>query len=338
MLTGFGRPRRAGRAVRRAAGAVLLRVVLPCVLLMVATGCGGGTGGGGMGSGSAGSGGSGGGSSDAASNNRPAATALATAPAFSPGSGSAAAAAASASAAASGSGAWAGWRPQLGTSWQWQLSGPLDTRVDAAVYDVDGFTTSAAQVAALHAEGRKVICYISVGAYEDFRPDRQRFPAVLLGASDGWPGERWLDIRRLDLLEPIIAARFDMCRSKGFDGVEPDNVDGYANDTGFPLTAADQLAFNRMVAGLAHRRGLAVALKNDLDQVPQLVGDFDFAVDEQCAEYQECDELLPFTAAGKAVLEAEYNLPRSAFCGAARRLRFSAMLKRLSLDAWRQAC
>nr|WP_182456967.1 endo alpha-1,4 polygalactosaminidase [Streptacidiphilus sp. P02-A3a] len=241
-------------------------------------------------------------------------------------------------ASAAGAGAWAGWRPAVGTSWQWQLSGPLDTRVDAAVYDVDGFTTSTAQVAALHAEGRKVVCYISVGAYEDFRPDRQRFPAVLLGGSDGWPGERWLDIRRLDLLEPIIAARFAMCRSKGFDGVEPDNVDGYANATGFPLTAADQLAFNRMVARLAHQRGLAVALKNDLDQVPQLVGDFDFAVDEQCAEYQECDELVPFIAAGKAVLEAEYNLPRPAFCGAARRLRFSAMLKHLSLDAWRQAC
>jgi hypothetical protein len=129
-----------------------------------------------------------------------------------------------------------------------------------------------------------------------------------------------------------------MCRSEGFDAVEPDNVDGYANDTGFPLTAADQLAFNRVVAGLAHRDGLAVALKNDLGQVPQLVGDFDFAVDEQCAEYQECDQLLPFTAAGKAVLEAEYDLPRPAFCPAARRLRFSAMLKHLSLDAWRQAC
>ncbi|MBC3842563.1 endo alpha-1,4 polygalactosaminidase [Streptacidiphilus sp. 4-A2] len=230
------------------------------------------------------------------------------------------------------------WRPALGTSWQWQLSGPLDTRVDAAVYDLDGFGTSAAQVAALHAEGRRVVCYISVGAYEDFRPDRQRFPSLLLGRSDGWPGERWLDIRRLDLLEPIIAARFAMCRDKGFDGVEPDNVDGYTNDTGFPLTAADQLAFNRAVAAVAHRDGLAVALKNDLDQVPQLVGDFDFSVDEQCAEYQECDQLLPFTAAGKAVLEAEYDLPGSAFCPAARRLHFSAMLKHLSLDAWRRPC
>ena len=230
------------------------------------------------------------------------------------------------------------WQPKPGTSWQWQLSGTVDTGVKADVYDVDGFGTSAATVAALHARGRKVVCYVSVGSYEDFRPDRQRFPAVLLGRSDGWPGERWLDIRRTDLLRPIIAERFDMCRAKGFDAVEPDNVDGYANDTGFPLTAAEQLVFNRMVATLAHQRGLAVALKNDPDQVPQLVGDFDFAVVEQCAEYQECDQFEPFVAAGKAVFESEYNLPTSAFCPQTRRLGFSAMLKHLALDAWREPC
>jgi hypothetical protein len=183
-----------------------------------------------------------------------------------------------------------------------------------------------------------VVCYVNVGAYEDFRPDRSAFPAALLGAANGWPGERWLDIRRLDALRPILARRFDMCRAKGFDAVEPDNVDGYQNDSGFPLTAGDQLVFNRMVAGLAHADGLAVGLKNDLDQVDGLVGDFDFAVNEQCAEYQECEQLTPFVDRGKAVFEAEYNLPTAAFCPLSRRLRFSALLKHLSLDAWRRSC
>ena len=257
------------------------------------------------------------------------------------GSSDGAPAAAPTSAPASGSpptGRAARWQPVPGESWQWQLSGAVDTRVDAAVYDVDGFTTSAAVVAALHAAGRKVICYVDVGAYEDFRPDRSSYPASLLGAGNGWPGERWLDIRRSAVLRPIIARRFDMCRDKGFDAVEPDNVDGYQNRSGFPLTAADQLAFNRMVAGLAHARGLAVGLKNDLDQVPQLVGAFDFAVNEQCAQYQECDALLPFTSRGKAVFEAEYDLPTTRFCPDARRMRFSALLKRLALDAWRRSC
>ena len=43
-----------------------------------------------------------------------------------------------------------------------------------------------------------------------------------------------------------MAARFDLCRQKGFDAVEPDLVDGYIQTTGFPLTAADQLTYNRM--------------------------------------------------------------------------------------------
>jgi hypothetical protein len=201
----------------------------------------------------------------------------------------------------------------------------VDTGVDAAAYDIDGFDTSAAAVAALHAKGRKVICYINAGAYEDFRPDRSAYPASVLGSGNGWQGERWLDIRRLDALRPILGKRFDLCRSKGFDAVEPDNVDGYRNGSGFPLTAADQLAFNRTVAGLAHARGLAVGLKNDLDQVPQLVGDFDFA-------------LTPFVEQGKAVFEAEYNLPTAAFCPQARSLGFSALRKHLDLDAWRQTC
>jgi hypothetical protein len=135
-----------------------------------------------------------------------------------------------------------------------------------------------------------------------------------------------------------MAKRFDMCRTKGFDAVEPDNTDGYRNRTGFKLTAADQLTFNRMIAKLAHDRGMAVGLKNDLDQIPQLLGDFDFAVNEQCAEFDECARLKPFIAAGKAVFHVEYNLPPSRFCAQSGRLGLSSMEKRLELGAWRAPC
>ncbi|CAL9420118.1 hypothetical protein SUDANB120_01833 [Streptomyces sp. enrichment culture] len=230
------------------------------------------------------------------------------------------------------------WRPGPVTSWQWQLSGKLDTSVEAPVYDVDGFDTSREQVAALHKAGRRVICYLSTGAWEEFRPDAAEFPAELLGRGNGWDGERWLDIRRTAELEPLMAARLDMCRDKGFDAVEPDNMDGYANTTGFPLTAEDQLRYNRLIARLARDRGLAVGLKNDLDQVPQLVGDFDFAVNEQCAQYGECELLAPFTDAGKAVFHVEYELPASRFCDRTRKLGFASMQKKYDLGAWRKPC
>ena len=163
-------------------------------------------------------------------------------------------------------------------------------------------------MADLHARGRKVACYFSAGSFENWRPDAAQFPDEVKGRSNGWPGERWLDVRRLDVLGPIIDARLDLCRAKGFDSVDPDNVDAWSNNSGFPITGADQLAFNRYIANAAHARGLSVALKNDLDQIPELLPYFDWAVNEQCAQYAECDLLVPFVQAGKPVMEIEYTL------------------------------
>ena len=231
------------------------------------------------------------------------------------------------------------WAPQQGASWQWQLTGDLDLTVDVPVYDVDFEKTTAEQVAELKSKGRHVICYVSVGSVENFRPDHGSFPSIVVGkAMEGWPDEHWLDIRRWDELEPIFGARFDQCKAKGFDAVEPDNVDAYANESGFPLTAADQLTFNRRIAALAHDRGLSVGLKNDLEQVAELEPDFDFAVNEECMQYDECDDLKPFLQAGKAVLHVEYELAPEEFCAKARELRLSSMRKPLDLGADRQPC
>jgi hypothetical protein len=193
-------------------------------------------------------------------------------------------------------------------------------------------------VSALHAAGRKAICYIDFGTWENWRPDASSFPDSVKGKSNGWPGEQWLDIRQLAVLQPIMSARLDLCKAKGFDAVEPDNIDGYTNSTGFPLTATDQLAYNKWIASAAHARGLSVGLKNDLDQVPDLVSSFDWALDEQCFQYNECDALTPFIQAGKAVLEVEYQGNPDNFCPAADAIGLSSMKKKLSLTSWRQPC
>lgn len=244
-----------------------------------------------------------------------------------------------AGAATAGTKSW--WHPKASArlTWQIQFTGKIDTGVNAAVYDLDGDATTAAQVKALHKRGKKVICYVSAGSYEDWRADAAKFPAAVLGKDlDGWPGEKWLDVRRWDALGPIMKARFQACRAKGFDAVDPDNVDGWANDSGFALTAADQLTYNKRLASLAHGLGLAIGLKNDLDQVRHLVGHFDFSINEQCAYYRECDLLKPFIAKNKPVFQIEYEVPAASFCPASRTLGFSAIRKRMSLDAWRQSC
>jgi hypothetical protein len=198
------------------------------------------------------------------------------------------------------------YRPGLGVTWTWQLQGAILTGPIAEIYDVDLFETPSNVVDELHGLGRKVLCYFSAGSVEQGRPDAGRFPASAIGRPlDGYPDERWLDIRRQDVFE-VMVARLDLAVARGCDGVEPDNVTAYRNDTGFSITSADQLAFNRQLANHAHARNLTIALKNAGDQVLDLVAYFDLELNEECHEYQECDELQPFIAAGKPVLNAEY--------------------------------
>jgi len=232
------------------------------------------------------------------------------------------------------------WIPAPKTTWQWQLNGlPLDQSFDVEMYDIDLFDNDAATVAALHAAGRKVVCYMNAGGWEEWRPDADEFDESIIGANlDDWKGERWLDIRRIDILAPIMEARMDSCRDKGFDGLEPDNIDGYLNDTGFPLDYDDQLAYNIWLAETAHARGLSIGLKNDMDQAPELLAHFDWALNEECFQYEECETLLPFIEAGKAVFNVEYSLDTGEFCAQARELEFNSLKKNLDVDAWRESC
>ena len=194
-------------------------------------------------------------------------------------------------------------------------------------------------IAQLKAAGHKVVCYFSAGSSEDWRPDYAKFVAADKGkALDGWAGEKWLDVRSANV-RAVMAGRLDLAKSKGCDGVEPDNVDGYSNSTGFTLSAADQLDYNRFLATGAHAVGLAVALKNDVDQLAALEPSFDFAVNEQCHEYSECDGYAVFTTQDKPVFNAEYKAEyvssatsREALCAAAHAVNLRTLVLPLALD------
>jgi hypothetical protein len=233
------------------------------------------------------------------------------------------------------------WRPAPGTSWQWQLTDlPIDRSLDVQMYDIDLFDVPQATIDALHAEGRIVICYFSAGSYEEWREHADRFPSAALGNDlDGWAGERWLDVRNATV-RTIMTDRLDLAVSKDCDGVEPDNVDGYTNDPGFDFDGSDQLAYNRFLAAEAHARGLSIGLKNDLDQIGDLVDDFDWALNEECFSYDECGLLSPFIDAGKAVFQVEYGGAglESTICPQASARDFDTLIKRWDLDAWRISC
>jgi hypothetical protein len=242
------------------------------------------------------------------------------------------------------------YRPAASATWQWQLQpnadGDINTTYDVDVYDIDLFDADQAVITALQADGRRVICYFSAGSYEDFRDDAASFdPADLGNTLDGFPDERWLDIHSAGV-HAIMLDRLDLAKAKACDGVEPDNVTAFENNSGFAITATDQLAFNRFLANAAHQRGLSIALKNDLPQVADLLDYFDFAVNEQCNEFDECAVYDAFIQAGKPVFNAEYAEPyvndpaaRANLCADAANQDLRTLVLPLDLDdSFRFAC
>ena len=129
-----------------------------------------------------------------------------------------------------------------------------------------------------------------------------------------------------------ISARLDHCRQDGFDGVEMDVVDAWSNRTGLTISGDTQLLFNTALANLAHSKGFTVALKNDVEQIPDLARYFDYAINEQCEQYSECGNYTTyFASAGKAVFQVEYKLKLSTFCPPANAANRNAILKTFDL-------
>jgi hypothetical protein len=211
------------------------------------------------------------------------------------------------------------WKPTPGQPihWHWQLSQdfvyPRDVLPHVTVYDIDGEQATAQTVAQLHALGPnvKVICYIDAGVYETYRSDASRFPKSVIGKADeGWDGSFWLDIRQTEILLPIMGDRMQhWCKDKGFDAVEPDETEVWSNNSGFPITKAQNNAYNIQIAAMAHELGLSVGLKGNTTEAPELWSYFDWTLNEQCWQYRECDNLsTSFLAHGKAVFNIEYDV------------------------------
>ncbi len=243
---------------------------------------------------------------------------------------------------------WINWyKPDIYSSWQWQLMGAVNTSYDVDIYDIDLFDSNETLIQSLKDNGKKVICYFSAGSYENWRDDKDDFLNEVLGDNmDGWAGEKWLDISN-ESLKPIMEARLDLAKQKGCDGVEPDNMDGYTNNTSFSLSASDQLTYNKFIANEARKRGLSVGLKNDVDQIVQLEPFFDFSVNESCHRYNECENMQPFIDANKPVFNAEYaqeyinnsNGERDNMCADSINLQFKTLILPLELDSsFRYSC
>ena len=207
--------------------------------------------------------------------------------------------------------------------------------------DVDVFTTSAAKVAQLKAQGAYMVCYINAGSYQPGYPDSDQYPNYLkIQADPDWPGEYFLDVT--DVFKPnselarILNARLKLCKDKGFDAVEPDNLQNDENVRGGLITTQQQIDFNGWFADAAHAHGLAVFQKNGPDKVllrdrtgKMMVEKFDGILNEECQQYNECVPLAEYPKRGKLALNVEYK--RDPNCTQSNQLQINTIRKDLSL-------
>jgi hypothetical protein len=228
--------------------------------------------------------------------------------------------------------------PNEGPEFQWELDHPLNIRLASdtgsgavnslgarsgatTLFDIDGITNPASTVRALHALGDRAICYIEVGAAGDYYPAgtehvqvsyyQQFLRAHDLGATvPGYP-ERYLNVNAASTVAIVKAMIRQQCAAKGFDAVEPDIDDSYADATGFRVTEADSVRYDRALAAYAHSLGLAWGQKNgdgDSGFSRALEPATDFLLVEECEYYQTCGVVTaPYTRARKLVLDAEYT-------------------------------
>ena len=267
------------------------------------------------------------------------------------------------------------WQPAQDSDWMWEISSPLDvtnaslmgTGVtayngdtapgdNATVYDIDGIINPASTVASLHAMGDRAICYIEVGAAGNYYSAAQEgisttYYAQLQAAGDlgselsGYP-ENFLNINSASTVSIIESMIQQQCAQKGFDGVETD-LDGTFNNnegsTGFTITQANEEAYLTTLANYMHAQNLAWIIKNADDTgIQSFVTDMEplaqADLSEQCNEYSTCNLLSVFSAAGKAIFNAEYNLKASQFCPADNAAHINGVLFNVNLNGGRTPC
>jgi hypothetical protein len=235
-------------------------------------------------------------------------------------------------------GAW-----QLGprTTWQVQLTGKLDTTIDARLYIVDFEDVGAATIAELHAAGRAVACYLSAGSWESWRSDATSFPVATIGnPMANYPQEYWLDIRD-GTVQGLMLARVNRARSNGCDAIELSNLSNTGQDTGFAaLASTDYVTYGQAMARAVSARGMSVGLDGAEDLLGELLPVFDWGAAVDCFATDGCQAWSPMLAANRPVLLVEFGDAATAqeICASATQAGYDALIKNRAFDAFRIPC
>lgn len=220
--------------------------------------------------------------------------------------------------------------PPADARWFAQLDGSVDFSQDFELFYVDALNVDAAELSALHTQGKHFLCYLSAGTLESFRDDAGDFPDSVIGNElSGYPNERWLDVRS-DSVRSLMARRVQALAALGCDGVPPSSLAVQAADTGFDLSLGDALDYARWLAERIHAAGMSAGLTGPSELTQELWPTFDFGLAIGCVVGSGCSEYAPLRQAKKSVLHVELGEPvdqdAPELCKSAQMLGFDALV------------
>ncbi len=275
------------------------------------------------------------------------------------------------------------WQPAEDTDWQWEIGTPLVTsntslmgtgvtafNGDTApgdnpkIYDIDAIQNPASTVAALHAMGDHVICYIEVGTAGNYYSaadegiattyyqQLQNAGVFSSNSLSGFP-EKFINYTNPAAVSIIESMIKQQCANKGFDGVETDLDETWGGEEGTPqfspaatLTQANEEAYLTTLANFMHANNLGWISKNlDDEGSASFVSDMQplsqGMISEECNVNASCNLLTPFLNAKKWIGNAEYTsdgTTQAKFCASDNNLNLNGVLFNVNLNTQRAPC
>jgi hypothetical protein len=195
--------------------------------------------------------------------------------------------------------------PPTHAKFDYQIGGPYTPPSGVQVVTRDRTAAPAA--------GLYNICYVNAFQVQPGEQGQWASDLLLRDANgnlvidEDW-GEPLLDLRTADKRNRVatkVKGWIDGCATTGYKAIEPDNYDSYTRSKNL-LTAANAEAYLTVLASYAHSKNLAIAQKNTVELAGdrQAVG-LDFAVAEECGQYDECGDYVD--AFGNNVIVIEYT-------------------------------
>ncbi len=199
------------------------------------------------------------------------------------------------------------------------VAGRFDYQIGGAYPPAHSVTIVDRDRGAAAVPGKYNICYVNAfqtQAGEDAFWKAEHPDLLLRTVSGGgfvgdpdWPGEIILDTAttaKRAAIATVVGSWIADCAARHFQAVELDNLDSWVRSKG-AMTQADNVAMAILLTARAHAAGLAAGQKNtaELGRTGKDVARFDFAVAEECQQYDECDAYTDVY--GRDVIEIEYT-------------------------------